>query len=308
MKIILKIILTLFGFKFVHILRRLKLFISSPVLFLKELHVDIKKDTKFKKKSSQIIWCAGLPKSGSTLIEQILDETNFVDLGKSSLRWFNNFNLDNPHGISNQMFLNAPKNGLSFIKTHTHYSKKYLSIAKRHNIKIIVSLRDLRDTLVSQVYHIKLDKKHHKHKYLKNLNFENSLIYLIKSTFIVNGKKNKTLLYYYNWIKEWKLLKDKNIIFLWYEDYLKNPKRYIKKILNFINEKQNSHQKIFKKIKTKSKFQKNLFLKRLNSLGRSKSTFREGKMGYYKIYFTQRVEKEFYKIISKKMLRNVLYK
>ena len=69
---------------------------------MREIFVDIQKDLKFKKKFSQIIWCAGLLKSGSTLIEQILEETNYVDLSRSSLRWFNNYNLDHPHGISDR--------------------------------------------------------------------------------------------------------------------------------------------------------------------------------------------------------------
>ena len=306
---ILKIILPLCGFKFIHILRRLKFFLVSPLYFLKELSIDIRKDFNFKKKDPQIIWCAGLPKSGSTLIEQILEETNYVDLSKSSLRWFNNFNLDHPHGISDQMFFYAYKKKLSFLKTHTHFSRKYVNIAIKYKAKIIVSLRDLRDVLVSQVYHIKNDKKHFQHKYLCNLNFEDSLIFLIKSNFFIKGKKNKTILYYYNWIKEWKSIKDKNIIFLWYEDYLKNPSHYINKVLKLTGNQNKSYKQIFKKLRNKTeKEKKHSLYKKLYSPGRSKSTFREGRMGYYKSYFTKKVEKELYKIIPKKKFNNVIYR
>ena len=89
------------------------------------------------------------------------------------------------------MFFYAYKNKLSYLKTHTHFSQKYFNIAKKYNVKIIVSLRDLRDVLISQVYHIKSDKRHFQHKYLRNLNFEDSLIYLIKSNFFIKGKKIK---------------------------------------------------------------------------------------------------------------------
>ena len=57
------------------------------------------------------------------------------------------------------------------------------------------------------------------------------------------------------------------------------------------------------KSKRKTSKEKNRSLyEKLYSPGRSKSTFREGKMGYYKSHFTKRVEKELYKIISKKNL------
>ncbi len=297
------------GFKFLHVLRRIKFFLNSPIQFFKELLIDLKKDFNSKKKRPQIIWCAGIPKSGSTLIEEIFNETDYVDLSKTSLRWFNNYKLDNPHGISDQMFFYGYKNKLSFLKTHSHYSKKYYSIAKKYNIKIIVSLRDLRDALVSQVYHIKNDKKHWQNKHVKDLNFENSLIYLINSSFKINGKKTKVLMYYYNWIKDWKLVNEKNIIFVWYEDYLKNPNRYTKKILNFADNNQNNYKKILRKLKSKRNRDKNLTLfQKLYSLGREKSTFREGKMRYYKTYFTPKVEKEFLKIINKRKLKNVIYR
>ncbi len=306
---LLNIFLVLFGFKTLHVLRRFKFFIKSPFHFLREIFVDIQKDLKFKKKFSQIIWCAGLPKSGSTLIEQILEETNYVDLSRSSLRWFNNYNLDHPHGISDRMFFYAYKNKLSYLKTHTHFSQKYFNIAKKYNVKIIVSLRDLRDVLISQVYHIKSDKRHFQHKYLRNLNFEDSLIYLIKSNFFIKGKKNKTILYYYNWIKGWKSIKGRNIIFLWYEDYLKNPNNYINKVLKFAGHGQNYYNNISKKVREKTSKEKNRSLyEKLYSPGRSKSTFREGKMGYYKSHFSKRVEKELYKIISKKKFNNAIYR
>ena len=42
-----------------------------------------------------------------------------------------------------EMFFYAYKNKLSYLKTHTHFSQKYFNIAKKYNVKIIVSLRDL---------------------------------------------------------------------------------------------------------------------------------------------------------------------
>ena len=69
------------------------------------------------------------------------------------------------------MFKNYSKTKYTFLKTHTHYDKKYEDIAINNNLKIIISLRDLGDMLISRYFHILADKKHWLHQKLKNLAF-----------------------------------------------------------------------------------------------------------------------------------------
>ena len=130
---------------FFHLLKWSKSFMSRPITTIKWLFEDLKKDrnsSSFKSKNHKV-WCAGLPKSGTTLIEKILSVLPYVSLNNSLLRVFNSGNLDHEHGISNAMFEKLNDEKFTFLKTHTHYEKNYLNIARKNNLKIIVSIRDL---------------------------------------------------------------------------------------------------------------------------------------------------------------------
>ena len=113
-----------------------------------------------------------IAKSGTTMIEDILDELPYVKFDSSLLRNFDNRNLNHPHGISNEMFLNIPKKKYTYLKTHTHHSDFYEKIANENNAKIIISIRDIRDMLISRYYHLKNDKNHPMSQIISNLNFE----------------------------------------------------------------------------------------------------------------------------------------
>ena len=58
-----------------HFLKWSKSFIERPFLTIKWLKDDFKKDKSSKKFNSinKKVWCAGLPKSGTTLIENIIE-------------------------------------------------------------------------------------------------------------------------------------------------------------------------------------------------------------------------------------------
>ena len=84
----------------------IKLFFYSPKYLYKRITSDFKSDLYSKKfkKSFHIVWCAGLAKSGTTLIEDILRELPAVQANNSFFRIYDNSNLDHIHGISNEMF------------------------------------------------------------------------------------------------------------------------------------------------------------------------------------------------------------
>ena len=146
---------------FFYFIKIIKSLLTRPIQTLKWISVDYKKDLSCKnfKSKYHFVWCAGLPKSGTTLVEQIFDNLPYVRQNNSFNRVYYTGKLDHDHGISNEMFKNYSKTKYTFLKTHTHYDKKYEDIAINNNLKIIISLRDLRDMLISRYFHILADKK-----------------------------------------------------------------------------------------------------------------------------------------------------
>ncbi len=276
------------------ILREAKKIVYDPLNYFPDLITDIKKDftiQNFREKHN-FIWCCGLPKSGSSLIEDIFDRLPYVRVDTSSIRNYENSDLDHPHGISDAMFKAIPKNKLSFLKTHTHYDAKYINIAENYDAKIIVSLRDLRDVMISRYFHVMNEKIHWQHKYIKDLDFEEgfkkSLIYFDYT------QKDKPIVTNYNWIKNWleNYNSNKNLI-LWYEDYIEHPVKYISKIIKFTKIKEINPKKLHEKIKDQKKYDLSLE-KNFSRYGKRKSTFRKGKSGSWKKLFNKEIEKCFY--------------
>lgn len=276
------------------ILREAKKIVYDPLNYFPDLIVDIKKDVSSKniKEKHNIIWCCGLPKSGSSLIEDIFDKLPYVRVDTSSIRSFDNSNLDHPHGISDRMFKAIPKNKLSFLKTHTHFDLKYIKIAEIYDAKIIVSLRDLRDVMISRYFHVMNEKIHWQHKYIKDLDFEEG--FKKSLTYFDNTQKDMPIVINYNWIKNWLDNYDPNkTLILWYEDYIDNPVQYISEIIKFTKITKINPQNVYEKIKAQKKY--NLtFEKNFSKYGKRKSTFRKGKSGSWKNLFNKEIEKCFY--------------
>lgn len=276
-----------------HLAKHLKSFIFYPFKTTNWFAKDLKKDIFFKNTISKyrFVWCAGLPKSGTTLIENIFDYLPYVRFNSSILRIYDTRNLDHGHGISDKMFTNIPENKYTFLKTHTHFSKKYEDIAIKKNAKIIISVRDLRDMLISRYYHIKSDHNHWLHNKLKNLNFSDGFLISLKEK--PPSSSENSLTYYYFWIKNWILEgKKKNYLILWFEEYKKEPIKYINKILEYTDNKNFSAEKIYDNIKNNRNT--NNLSQGLKNYGRSKSTFRKGAVGEWYKLFDNKISSYFY--------------
>ena len=193
-------------------------------------------------------------------------------------------------------------NQLSYIKTHLEYKSEVVNELIENNFSIIVSLRDIRDMMVSRYYHILNDKKHWQHEILIGENFErgfiNSLKKKTKKFDIYNVKFQEPLIYYYNWILNWKKFESKYILKVWFEDFKLSPSSYIKSILNFTNFQEYDENKISRDIKDWNK--KNLKIplnEKLFRTNKNISTFRSGKINVWKEIFTEKINQEFFKIL-----------
>ena len=72
-------------------------------------------------------------------------------------------------------------------------------IAETYDAKIIVSLRDLRDVMISRYFHVMNEKIHWQHKYIKDLDFEEG--FKKSLTYFDNTQKDMPIVINYNWIK-----------------------------------------------------------------------------------------------------------
>ena len=291
---------------FYHTLKILKSLSVRPVRTFNWIREDLKKDLDSKNYKSpyKLVWCAGLPKSGSTLVEKIFDHLPYVRLNSSFNRIYFDKNLDQDHGISELIFSNIPKEKYNFLKTHTHYEDKYEKIALRHNSRIIISLRDIRDMLISRYYHILSFKNHWLHQDLKNLNFTEGFI--LSFTAKENKSSPSVLKYYYDWINDWiKIGKQKNYLVLWYEQYNLDPIKYIKDILQYVDFSNFSADKIYNKIIFENNKKMTLTMS-LAKYGRDKTTFRKGEVGEWQKLFNEEITESFNKNLPGE-LKNILF-
>jgi hypothetical protein len=223
----------------IHILRWVLKFIKFPIQFLKLFFADFRDDLKNNKifRKNKFVFIIGLPKSGTTMVEQILRSLGYIDQSSSPLRIFDNRNLKNPHDISENMFKKVPKKKLSFLKLHTHFSEDNLNTIEKYNPKVIITLRDLKDVLISRFNHIISDPNHRHYYNLTNLEYNEGFK---KSLLMKNSKDTpvRPLDYFYFWIKDWKKeIEKRNLDFLVlnYENYNLNKKKYIKSILDYLD-------------------------------------------------------------------------
>ena len=276
--------------------------IINPSEIFEETIEDLKKDLKYKnhKNPHKKIWICGLPKSGTTLIEQILDNLPYIRVDRSTYRSFSNKdNLDTQNFT--QYFSYFPDNKFTYVKTHLHFEENLVENLKKNNFSIIVTLRDIRDTMISRYYHILNDNKHWQHEIIKNENFEQGFINSLtkdKSKYRNDTNYPEPLVNYYYWIKNWKSFEDENIKKIWFEDFKENPLKFIKGILKFTSFDNFDSENIFKKIKIKNQKDKKIKLSiKLNRRNKNVSTFRSGKVGEWKKLFTKKIDYEFNKII-----------
>ena len=230
-----------------HTYRCLKKFLKFPGQSMSSLQTDIKKDFLSKKlKPGLNVLVIGLPKSGTTMIEEILSEIGFVNQANSILRLFDDRNLPHHHDLSRKMLNKIPKNKNTFLKRHSEPTITNLQIIEEYNFKTFVSIRNLIDVMISRYLHLSSDEKQPQFKiYSKYDLLEGFRISLIKN----HREKDVPVQIFEDWIEKWQqiLLKKKNFCLLDYDSYKKNNYMYFQKIFNFLEIDQSQIETILSK-------------------------------------------------------------
>lgn len=271
------------------------LILQNPKLVMQEFLEDYRKDKKSVniKKDHNLIWVCSLPKSGSTLVEEVLSFYPYVKLDRSLKRFFSKGDLKHVHDISKELIESAPQDKLSFIKTHTHFNNEIIEICKKYELKIIFTFRDIRDVLISRYHHILVDSSHRHHKIISAMKKKEGFLSSFENNDL--NKNEPVVKYYYNWIKNWQ--KKKNLINhleLWYEDFVNNQDLFLKKIINFIGENESSLMSLKNYLsKEKLKKKEKNFINLVNDKSKRVSTFRSGKINNWKHFFDEEITKKF---------------
>ncbi len=107
----------------------------------------------------KVIFIAGLPKSGTTWVQNQL----------ARVPGYNIRRLHDPEGalgrgdIGEGLFRALPAGRYSVVKTHVRYTQENFDLIRRHVPKFVVMIRDLRDMCVSRYYHVRKEPGHRHH-------------------------------------------------------------------------------------------------------------------------------------------------
>lgn len=261
---------------------------------------DLIKDLKSLKNPGQIgapiVWISGLAKSGTTLVENVVSNCGYVDANRSLLRRFYYRGEDVIGRIPTDLFDKLPRSKGSFHKTHTFYEDYIKDILTDNSIRVVVPVRNIRDALVSRMFHILSDEKHWQHSLLIKEIDKPEKMFMESITTSHPEKEISQGEYFAQWVDSWSnsIYKDRMI---WYESYLSDPQEYIKRVAELIDCKASDPvgigQSINRNTRVMKRLTKNLWIRRMLFRG-SSGTFRSGKSGSYLEYKSIESE-EFFK-------------
>ena len=276
----------------------LKVFLRNPAQLFKEIKTDLKKDLNYRKFNSKHkkVLIFGLPKSGTTLVEEILEQLPYVRLNRTPVRFYIHPNLKDSHAINDESFKFFSEKKYSFLKTHSYFDNKHIDLVKKYNAKILICFRDIRDVMISRYNHVLADKNHWQHEEIIDLPTHEGFL---KSLTSLNNSPSENKIApieeYYNWVYNWLSFKGiNNYNILWYEEYIKDPISYINKILSDLDFKEFDAKIIENTLAALRKKNEHTKLKnKLRRAGKGVSTFREGKSGGWKDFFDDHTYKKF---------------
>ncbi len=242
----------------IHILKQFRVFLKFPSQFLKILLSDIQKDffIDHKKKNNRVL-VIGVQKSGTTLIEWILSEMGYINQVTSPLRIFYDKKLNYIHDLSYKMLSYMPDKKFTFLKRHSEATPENLEIIKNTNVKIILSIRDLKQIMISRYLHIISDKSFPQYYKFKNLGHTEGF----RLSLVQNHIKGEIpILIFNNWLTNWQsAIAEKKIscLILNYNDFKGKEKIYIEKIIKYLEIEDCDSDTIFKKHLKKIEIMKN---------------------------------------------------
>lgn len=164
------------------------------------------------KYTRHVLFVAGLPKSGTTWLEQMI--ASFPGFGEVLIPEVSAYELAN--GGSHDFDLPANmfdrfREMLVLTKMHVHGSVHNADVLRRADVPYVVLFRDLRDVAVSNFFYVRNTPWHPEHPHYVGRTVEEGLTVFAE----------RTLLPYADWVRSWQANRDpERSVILRYEDML----------------------------------------------------------------------------------------
>lgn len=234
-----------------------------------------------------ILFIAGLPKSGTTWLKQMLMEySGYIDILVPDVSVYElKTGGSHDYDLATDTFSRFKRN-LVLSKMHIYGSEHNLQILDASMLKYVVIYRDLRDVAVSYYYYVRNTVWHPQYQIYKNLTLVEGLEYFGASL----------LADYRDWIVSW----DKNInhqsgLMIRYEDLSAKPVQTFHRVAEHFS--LDSSPQTIKTIVDKKSFKK---LSHGRDRGNSdpESFYRKGTVGDWQNHFTPDLKKAYKNIIG----------
>lgn len=218
-----------------------------------------------------VLFIAGLPKSGTTWIMQLLGAVPGY-----AVRWPDDpHNCVQNHDVCDAVFANMPSDLYSVVKLHTRFTPANLTVIMKYDLRTLVVYRDLRDQCVSRYFHVLYDPSHRHHAYYSGVSKQDGLSHCIE---ITRGE-------YMPWIQDWLPCITRHadrFHEVRYEDLRSDPCTVLSRVLDFYDIRLPAWQvvHIVKRNATETKFDLRA------NLRSGKSTARKGIVGDWRNHFT----------------------
>ena len=209
---------------------------NKKINLIKKLYFKLKKnDIHYKPSTKQIVFIVGLPRSGTTLIEQILSNNCFTHAGGEvdlisnqidTLLFREGKNFESKQEDLFSTFNNIRKLYLSFIKKNS--DKKIFTDKMPYNFLYIGIINAIFPE--AKIIHVTRNPLDNFLSLYKTYFSDNSHLYSYDLSNILNYYK-----LYINHIKYWESLLPNYIYNISYEKLVNNPKSQIKKLIQFCN-------------------------------------------------------------------------
>lgn len=230
------------------------------------------------KNMPNLIFIAGLPKSGTTWLAQLLQEipsyqpAYVYDPDECNLM----------HKVCKDNFTYLPSHGHYVMKLHAEYSNDAIQTFNLFNIKPIIMYRDLRDQCVSRYFHVLNDPLHR----------DNNLYHSLLKEEAMSHNIQITIDYYMTWVENWRTemkRQPERFYEVKYETLHVNPAETLSGILNFfeIMISSNEIEQIVQKVTKQTKFD----IK--ENFSQKKGTARKGIVGDWRNHFSEEHVKVF---------------